>query len=77
MDLVVSVDTSVVHLAGALGVKCWVLLPLVPDWRWLLDGEDSRWYESLRLYRQGPDRMWAAVLARLGADIASMHEAAQ
>lgn len=63
VDLVISVDTSVAHLAGALGRPTWVLLPYVADWRWLMDREDSPWYESMLLIRQGTDRQWAPVLA--------------
>lgn len=65
LDLVVTVDTSVAHLAGALGRPVWILLPFVPDWRWLLGREDSPWYPSARLFRQGPDRRWEPVIARL------------
>jgi hypothetical protein len=52
LDLVITSDTSVAHLAGALGVPVWVALPLVPDWRWLLDRSDSPWYPTMRLFRQ-------------------------
>ncbi len=52
VDLLISCDTSLVHLAGALGKPAWVALPLAPDWRWLLDRDDSPWYPSLRLFRQ-------------------------
>jgi tetratricopeptide (TPR) repeat protein len=69
MDGVVSVDTSVAHLAAALGRPTWLLLPHVPDWRWLLGRDDSPWYPSMRLYRQGADRTWAGVLARVGTDL--------
>jgi len=50
-DLVISVDTSVVHLAGAMGRPVWVLLPFQPDWRWLLDREDSPWYPTARHFQ--------------------------
>lgn len=65
LDLVVTVDTSVAHLAGALGRPVWILLPFVPDWRWLLGREDSPWYPSARLFRQGRDRRWEPVVARV------------
>eukprot|EP01037_Dinobryon_pediforme_P005541 gene5541-5596_t len=65
-DLLISVDTSVVHLAGALGRPAWVMLPYAPDWRWLTEREDSPWYPSLRLFRQSTPRDWETVLARVG-----------
>jgi tetratricopeptide (TPR) repeat protein len=65
LDLVVSVDTSVAHLAGALGRPVWVLVPHYPDWRWLLEREDSPWYPSARLLRQDAPREWGPVLERV------------
>ncbi len=72
VDLVVSVDTSIAHLAGALGRPTWALLTHVPDWRWLLDRQDSPWYDSVRLYRQDPDRQWGPVLRRVAQDLQSI-----
>ena len=65
LDLIVSVDTSVAHLAGALAKPVWVLLPFIPDWRWLLDREDSPWYATARLFRQDETRAWDGVIARV------------
>jgi hypothetical protein len=65
LDLVISVDTSVAHLAGALAKPVWVLLPFVPDWRWLLDREDSPWYSTARLFRQSETREWDDVIERV------------
>ena len=62
MDLILSTDTSVAHLAGALGRPTWVLLPYCPDWRWLLHRTDSPWYASMRLFRQDSRRSWDALL---------------
>ena len=64
--MIVSVDTSVAHLAGAMGRTVFVLLPFSPDWRWLLDREDSPWYPTARLLRQERTGNWDAVIARLG-----------
>jgi tetratricopeptide (TPR) repeat protein len=67
LDLVIAVDTAVVHLAGALAKPVWVLLPFVPDWRWLLDREDNPWYPTARLFRQDQSRSWDKVIARVAA----------
>nr|WP_315488115.1 tetratricopeptide repeat protein [uncultured Rhodoferax sp.] len=72
MDIVVSVDTSVAHLSAALGKPTWILLPYVPDWRWLLDRDDSPWYQTAKLYRQSSDGDWPGVLAEVKADLLSI-----
>jgi ADP-heptose:LPS heptosyltransferase len=69
MDVVVSVDTSVAHLSGALGRPTWILLPHVPDWRWMLDREDTPWYPTAKLYRQKAAGDWNEVFARVAADL--------
>jgi tetratricopeptide (TPR) repeat protein len=70
LDLVISVDTSVAHLAGALGKPVWTLLPLSPDWRWLLDRSDTPWYPGMRLFRQTEVRGWPAVIAKVAEALA-------
>ncbi len=70
LDLVVTVDTAVAHLAGALGRPVWILLRDSPDWRWMQDRTDSPWYPTARLFRQGPDRDWAPVVADVRAALA-------
>ena len=69
-DLTISVDTSVVHLAGALGRPVWVMLPFAPDWRWTLTGEHSPWYPQARLLRQPTLGDWPSVIAALRAELA-------
>jgi ADP-heptose:LPS heptosyltransferase len=62
MDLLISVDTAVAHLAGTLGKPVWTFIPFAPDWRWLLSREDSPWYPSMRLFRQQAQGDWEAVI---------------
>lgn len=69
LDVVIAVDTSTVHLAGALGKPVWVLLPLGPDWRWQINRSDSPWYPTARLYRQETADDWASVLQQVKADL--------
>jgi tetratricopeptide (TPR) repeat protein len=72
LDLVITVDTSVAHLAGALGRPTWILLPYTPDWRWLLDREDSPWYPTVRLFRQTETRDYASVLDRVRTELLTL-----
>ena len=65
LDLLITVDTSVAHLAGALGRPVWLLLPFAPDWRWLLKREDTPWYPTMRLFRQPTPGDWKSVVAKL------------
>jgi ADP-heptose:LPS heptosyltransferase len=72
LDLVITVDTSVAHLAGALGCPTWILLPHTPDWRWLLDRDDSPWYPSARLFRQDETRDYTSVVARVRHELVKL-----
>ena len=69
IDVVVTVDTSIAHIAGAAGVPVWLLLGTSPDWRWLLDREDTPWYPSMRLFRQPADGDWAGVIDRVAGEL--------
>jgi ADP-heptose:LPS heptosyltransferase len=69
LDLVITVDTSIAHLAGALGRPTWILLPYTPDYRWLLDRDDSPWYPTVRLFRQSETREYASVLDRIRTEL--------
>ena len=71
-DLVISIDNTTVHIAGALGVPCWVLLPWLPDWRWMLQREDTPWYDSLKLYRPPELNAWEPMLERLEEDFGAL-----
>ena len=71
LDLVITSDSSVAHLAGALGVPVWVVLPLVPDWRWLLDRADSPWYPTMRLFRQSHVGDWEVVFQHIELELAA------
>ncbi len=69
MDIVISVDTSLAHLSGALGRPTWTLLPFNPDWRWMRDRADTPWYPGMKLYRQPAPGPWDEVLTRVAADL--------
>jgi hypothetical protein len=70
LNLIVTSDTSVAHLAGAMGRPVWVALQHVPDWRWLLAGEDCRWYPTMRLFRQTTRGDWGGVFALMAEQLA-------
>ena len=69
LDLVVAVDTSINHLAGAMGRPAWVMVPFAPDWRWMVSRRDTPWYPTLRLYRQEQPRYWAEVVRTIALDL--------
>ena len=69
LDLIISVDTSVAHLAGALGLPVWVVLPSVADWRWMKDREDSPWYATMRLFRQETYGNWESVFENMKIEL--------
>jgi hypothetical protein len=65
LDLVISPDTSIAHIAGALGRRSWVALKFAPDWRWMMKGDDCPWYPSMHLFRQTRAGDWQSVFARM------------
>jgi ADP-heptose:LPS heptosyltransferase len=69
LDLVISVDTAVAHLAGALGKPVWLMVQDSPDWRWLLNRADSPWYPTLRLFRQSHRGDWRPVLEQVVSEL--------
>ena len=69
LELIVTVDTSVGHLTGALGKPVWIMLPYAPDWRWLLKRNDSPWYPTARLFRQSASRDWQPVMASIAEEL--------
>ena len=75
LDLVICVDTSIAHLAGSMGKPVWLLLPHAPDWRWMLEREDSPWYPCMRLFRQRRPGDWGEVLTRVGAALEQLIQA--
>ena len=72
LDMVISVDNSTVHFAGALGVEVWAMLPTVPDWRWGLEGERTCWYPTMRLFRQEQRGKWEPVVSRVAQELTSL-----
>jgi tetratricopeptide (TPR) repeat protein len=77
MDLVISVDNSTVHFAGALGIDVWTMLPSEPDWRWGLTGDRTRWYSTMRLFRQQQRGNWEPVISKLAGELTSLIRASE
>jgi len=75
LDLIIAVDTAVAHLAGALAKPVWTLLPFAPDWRWLLEREDTPWYPTMRLFRQKDRGQWQPVIARVAEELGRLARA--
>jgi hypothetical protein len=69
LDLVISVDTAIAHLAGAMGKAVWVLLPFIPDWRWMMDRDNSPWYPTMRLFRQKTRGDWESIFQRVEKEL--------
>jgi ADP-heptose:LPS heptosyltransferase len=69
LDLVITVETAAAHLAGAMGRPVWTLLPFAPAWRWMLGREDSPWYRTMRLFRQGARGEWGPVVERVAGEL--------
>ena len=74
LDLVISIDSAVAHLAGALGRPVWLLLPRIADWRWPRTGDVTPWYSDMRLFRQGKNEDWSRVAARVAAALPAVRE---
>ncbi len=71
LDLVISVDTALAHLAGATATPVWAMIPFAPDWRWLLGRSDSPWYSTMRLFRQPAAGAWRPVVQRVATALAA------
>jgi hypothetical protein len=75
LDLIVSIDTAIIHVAGALGRPVWVAIPYAPDWRWLRQREDTMWYPSMRMFRQPGRGEWGTVFGRIAVALAAASKA--
>jgi len=73
LDLVITIDSAVAHLSASVGVKTWILLPFIPDWRWMLKRTDSPWYPTAKLFRQKNSKGWTPVLKRVKSELKQLH----
>ena len=71
LDLMITVDTAVAHLAGAMGVPVWVLIPFIADWRWAMNRSDTPWYPTMRLYRQPQAKDWHSAVLKMKGSLVS------
>ena len=69
LDLVITTDTAIAHLAGALAIPTWIALGYIPDWRWLLERDDSPWYPTVKLFRQPSMGDWTSVFANIRKEL--------
>jgi len=69
LDLVISCDTSIIHMAGAMGIPCWMLIPFNPDWRWGMEGDTTIWYDSVKIFRQKDKGNWAGVFEEVQKEL--------
>ena len=72
MDLVICIDSGILHLCGALNKATWLLLPFKPDFRWLLDSEDSPWYPSIKIFRQTKQNNWEDVIEKVSVELTNL-----
>ena len=72
LDLIITVDTAIAHLCGAMAKPTWVMIPSTPDWRWLLKREDSPWYPTMRLFRKPGFRNWGPVVDRIANELRAL-----
>jgi hypothetical protein len=77
LDLLITIDTGVAHLAGAMGIPTWILLPFAPDWRWVLDESVSAWYPTARLFRQTPRDDWGPVVERVAKELGELRRSSK
>ena len=71
MDLIVTSDTSIANLAGALGLPAWIVLKRIPDWRWMASGEETPWFPTLRLFRRARTQEWRELLQQIARELES------